>query len=152
MTRLADNWLAAEPLLVERLRTQVPDLRAVYQAEDLAALDAQKDVRAAATPAAHVFYLGDQVLVGDDSSRNQGAAQVVDQIYGVALVVRNATGAGGLRADAGRLLPQLIRAIAGWDCGVAGLRPFRRAAVRTPPRYYADKAIFPLFFAARAFG
>lgn len=152
MTALADNWLAAEPLLVQRLAslkgTGPGTLRAIYTAAELEALDAPSDPRASALPAAHVLYAGDQVLPGPDN----GESGVCDQIWCVAIVAKNNRDAAALRADVGPLVSKVIQLIAGWDCDVVGLRSFRRARISNTPKFNPNKkAIYPLFFAARAF-
>lgn len=148
MTTLAENWLAAEPLLVARVKAQATGLRAVYTASELVALEGPSDPRAAALPAAHVLYGGDQIV---ETTAN-GEASVIDQIWCVALVARNDRDAAALRAEVGPLVSQVFQAVAGWDCGIAGMRPFRRARITNMPRFNASKkAIYPLFFAARTF-
>lgn len=146
MSLITDDWLAPEPLIVDRIRQQVTDLRAVYTAADLEALDVPTDTKTVATPAAHVFYVGDRLV----EVSNDGQCNTVDQVWGVALVIRNSGGAAKTRAEAGRLIPKVVSAFAGWDCGITGCRPFRRAAVNTAARFYpSGKAIFPLFFSTR---
>lgn len=152
MNAVAENWLALEPLLVARLKAEVPELRAVYLAADIAALDVQQDPRDAATPAAHVMYLGDQVGAGSAASAGSGEVQMVDQVWCVALVVRNARGAEAVRADMGPLLSRVIKSLAGWAPDLPGMRPLKRSSARTAPRFDGKgKAIFPLFFSARVF-
>lgn len=146
MIKIADDWLAPEELIVARLKDQVKALRAVYSTQEIDSLEGQADPRAPATPSAHVFYAGDRPMGGT----GQGDIQVIDQLWGVGLVVVNARGAPDARKDAGALIPLLLRSVVGWDCGVIGLKPFRRAPIATTPRYYnGGKAIFPLFFATR---
>lgn len=148
MTALTDNWLAAEPLLVSRIKQQATGLRAVYTAADLAALEAPADPRASALPAAHILYAGDQLVEVADN----GEAEVVDQIWCVAIVARNDRGADALRAEVGPLVSQVLQAMAGWNAGISGLRNFRRARLSNMPRFNPNKkAIYPLFFAARAY-
>ncbi|WP_297830914.1 hypothetical protein, partial [Thermomonas sp.] len=71
MTAIAQEWLAAEPLLIDRVKAQVTGLRAVYSASEITTLTAQQDPRAAATPAAHVMYGGDQVVDVTDTGELQ---------------------------------------------------------------------------------
>lgn len=152
MTALAENWLGAEPLLIERLQSLkgagAGMLRAIYTASELEALEAPSDPRASALPALHVLYAGDQLV---DTTDN-GEASVIDQIWCLAIVASNSRGAEALRADVGPLVPKVVDRVAGWDCGLLGLRPFRRARISSMPRFNSNKkAIYPLFFAARAF-
>ena len=151
MTALTDNWLAAEPLLVERLKAEVTALRGVYRAADLDALSQQSEGAGSATPSAHVFYLGD-TFVADQDGSNAGEMEVLDQVWGIALVASNARGSAAVRTALGPLISATQRAIAGWDAGVIGLNPFRRASIRSTPQYNTGgKVIHPLFFYARAF-
>lgn len=148
MTALAENWLAIEPLLVDRVKSQATGLRAVYTAAELDALEGPNDPRAAAMPAAHVLYAGDQLM----QTSNNGEIEVIDQIWCVAIVANNNRGAAALRAEVGPLVSQVIAALKGWDCDLVGVRPFRRARISNMPRFNPNqKAIYPLFFAARAF-
>lgn len=148
MTAIAEEWLAAEPLLIDRVKAQVAGLRAVYSASEITTLTAQQDPRAAATPAAHVMYGGDQVVDVTDN----GELQTVDQLWCVAIVARNDRGPSALRAEVSPLLIQTIQAISGWECGIAGMRAFRRARLAWPPRFTTSgSAIYPLLFAARVF-
>lgn len=150
MPGISENWLAAEPLLVQRLQERVQGLRAVYSSESLKAVEDDKAPSQLATPAAHVFYLGDRVSGGPNASSGSGEHQLCDQLWGASLVVRNYRSSADARALAGRLIPQIVAAIAGWDCGIKGMRAFRRAPVPSVPRFYDNgKAIFPLIFQAR---
>lgn len=148
MTHVRDNWLGAEPLIIAQLKAEVAGLQDVYNVADWPNLDKSAEPTAPRTPAAHVIYLGDQVLPAPVN----GEAQVVDQLWGVALVVRNARGAAEVRAQAGVLIPKIVAALAGWKCGLDGMREFRRAAVRATPDVRPNgNAVFPLIFAARTF-
>lgn len=130
------------------IKAMVPSLRAVYAAADLEALEGQSDPRAGALPAAHVLYAGDQIV---ETTAN-GEATVIDQIWCIAIVAKNERGADELRAQVGPIVAQTIKAMSGWDSGVIGLRQFRRARISNMPRFNpSKKAIYPLFFAARAF-
>ena len=148
MSALLVNWLAIEPLLVARVKAQAPKLRAVYTAAELAALEVPSDPRASAMPAAHILWAGDQLVQTDPN----GDIEVLDQIWCVAIVAKNDRGADALRAEVGPLLSQVMAGVSGWDCDLPGIRPFRPARISNMPRFNANqKAIFPLFFAARAF-
>lgn len=148
--RVGDDWLIAEPQLVARLKAEVPELLGVYSAEDLEDLEAQTEKSGAAVPSAHVFYLGDSFVQDQDGSE-AGEIETIDQLWGVALVARNARGGASTRTSLGPLIAKVKRAIAGWDPGVIGLGHFRRAPVRATPRYKTGgKVIYPLFFYTRA--
>lgn len=139
---LPADYLAAGRALVERLRTDVPALRGVLLAEDLAVLNEG----AAIGPLAFVMYDGDEVIEGEGRAR-QGASQRVRQRWLVVVAIRNATQhrQGAAHEDAGPLLSQTIQSLAGWITA-----PYRAPLVRlTAPRvsYGNNFALYPLMFA-----
>lgn len=101
------NWLAAEALIIERLKAQVPSARQVYAAADLGEIMTMTEV----TPAVHVYYDGDDVI--EQSARNQ----TVFQRWGIFVVARNAaaqTTGQDARSDAGAVIAEIIPAIQHW--------------------------------------
>lgn len=111
MVRLAENYLLAEQLIIDRLRDQVPEL---------AFIDGSRSVqevvsRAVPTPAALVLFGGDTVKASDSGA--MGAIQVVDQKWLIELVVRDdwaIESGSGERLQAGFLISKVIKALAGW--------------------------------------
>ena len=75
-----DNFLAAEPLLIERLRAVLPSNVHVLSAADLAGVAAGQQP----TPAVHVLYTGYQV-----ADTRTAAAAAVDQQWLTVVVTRN---------------------------------------------------------------
>lgn len=141
---LPADYLAAEPLIVARLRDQVHELRQVLPLEDVTRLPES----AVASPMAYVVYDGDEVVEGEGRAR-QGASQLVRQRWLVVLGIRNAAQAARDRVPthgtAGALIAKAIAALAGWQCA-----PFRAPLYRVnAPRvsYGANFALYPLMFA-----
>lgn len=141
---LPADYLIAGPLIMQRLRDEVPALRQVLPLEDLSRLPES----AVASPFAYVMYDGDEVLEGEGRAR-QGASQLVRQRWLVVLAIRNAAQAATARIAtdeaAGPLISKLIAALAGWT-----VEPFRAGLYRiTAPRvsYGANSALYPLLFA-----
>lgn len=139
-----DNHLALEGLLIERLKSAVPEFRAVPGMADLAAMQESSQI----TPAAHVIYWGDTVPSGN--SAGQGSAQMVAQTWMVVVAVRSARdtrGGSGAREEAGTLMSDVIQALSGWMPG-PGYLPMRR--VNAPrPGFSAGFGYFPLAFETR---
>lgn len=110
MSALANNYLCAEPALIERLRVEVPEL---------AFVDGSRSVnevvnRAVPTPAALVLFGGDTIK----ESADWGATQVVHQRWVIELVVKDdwAVESGqGERLAAGLLISKVLKALAGWN-------------------------------------
>ena len=139
MSGVTDH-LMAEPLLIARIEDQVPDLRAVLSAADLAGVKAASQV----TPAVHVLYGGDDVPTREGDRGWTGKPQKILQRWMAVVAVRNArtqrTGAAA-REDAGPLLSQLIGALAGFQLDPA-LGPLKRIPA-PQPAYDAGFAYFP---------
>lgn len=109
-----ENYLSAEELIVNRLKSELPELNGkVFSAADMEGVAESTQV----TPAAHVLYFGDRVVDGNGRS-STGEVQCVDQVWYVVLAVRNArtqlTGQAA-RADAGLLIKKLLKALQGWQ-------------------------------------
>ncbi len=139
-----ENHLAMEALLIERLKTEVPDFLAVLGMADLASMQEAGQP----APAAHVIYQGDSIPGGDSRAGN-GAAQVVAQTWLVVVAVRNVRdtkGGAAAREDAGPLISKTLAALSGW--AAPGFRPLRR--VNAPrPGFNAGYGYFPLAFEAK---
>ncbi|MFW5920923.1 MAG: phage tail terminator protein [Polyangiales bacterium] len=120
------DYLAAEGLLVERLReelTTVPE-RHVLTAPDLAEVDEQQQF----TPAVHVIYAGDEVVESDDARAGDGGEQIVRQRWYTVAAVRNVReprAGAGAREAAGEILAEILPTLAGWVPG-AGYGPLVR--------------------------
>lgn len=135
-----DNYLSAESLIIERLRTQVTGVRAVLSAADLAGVEEAKQV----TPALHVLYDGDDL--GDRAA--DGADGIVRQRWLVIVAVRNARGqasGAGAREVAGPIILQVLAALGGWQPDEEHGELVRIAAPR-PAFSPGGFAYFPLAF------
>jgi hypothetical protein len=118
------DYLALEDLLVARVKAEMPELKAVLTAVDLAGVQAQRQLE----PAAHVIYLGDEVGQGASAQGGSGLAQVTSQQWMVVLVIKFAgtvTSGKGNRAKAGPLIAKLLKALCGWQ-PVAPLTALKR--------------------------
>ena len=138
MAALDFDYLALEPLLIERIRAEVTGLKVVQGVADLASVAAKQQV----TPAVYVVYLGD--LIGQAA----GNAQPVDQIWAVVPTVYyadpNSTGEGARRI-AGPLIGRTIAALANWKPRL-DMKPLRRLQSNTPAEYADNYGYFPLLF------
>src|SRR3569832_1854445 len=76
-----DNYLAAEQLIITRLKETVPELVDVSDWSDYASIN-EAAIR---TPSAYVLYLGDRPR----EAGGKGEVQRADQIWGVMIVVLN---------------------------------------------------------------
>lgn len=139
---LATDYLALEPLLIERLRAQT-SLRHVLPAPDLAAVEEAEQF----TPAVHVLWWGERVPQGRDA--RVGIEQIVGHTWLAVVAVRNAkdmrTGAG-VRGEAGGLLAEVNAALQGWRPGPGWDALAKVSAPR--PLYRGAFAYFPLAFEA----
>ncbi len=133
------DYLAAGPLLIERIRAALPALRAVLPAGDLAGIGE------AAIQSPSVFVLFDGDRLGDSAGRGQ--AGIVHQRWMIVLAVRNARqgdGGAALLADAGPLLAALLAALMGFQLS-ADHRPLVRVSAPAPG-YSPALAYYPLAF------
>lgn len=143
------DYLSAEPAIVERLKDQVPELRKVEGATELAAIT-ERDFPNLQTPAAYVVYAGDRVGGGTSDSARQGRDQVVQQVWAVVLAVRNVrevTTGAAIRAQAGPLITAVLSALAGWE-PIPELRALRRIQ-GAGPVWGKGVAFFELRFEAQ---
>lgn len=107
------DYLFLEPLLVERVRAEVPGLALVGGVPDLATVADQQQ----ATPAVYLIYLGDELSAGPQAQGGQGRVQTVTQLWAavLALYCADASGEGvAARREAGPLLGQLLKTLTGW--------------------------------------
>lgn len=140
---MADAFSAWQPIL-DRVKAQVPGLKAVLPAWDLASIEERSQV----CPAA--FVLLDHELPID--SADKGAKQMVAQRFLVVLSLRNAQdtlGGTGIRNEAGTLLRGIAAALSGW-APTPDHRPLKRIG---GPRnlYTPGYAYLPLGFETRTF-
>lgn len=102
-------FLKAEPLIVARLQEQCPAARAVLTPADLAGVVEKSQV----APALHVVFDGFTVK----ETNQLGLESLFQERWLVVAAVKHAAqgkGAAGLRGEAGLILLEAYRALAGW--------------------------------------
>lgn len=110
---MTNNYLFAEPFLIETLKKDVPELVDVANAATLGVLANENPV----TPCAYVVYIGD--AVNDDVSSTGGIsrnAQYVTQVWSVVLCVSvtDGRGLGSGSGDAGgELIDKIFKSLCG---------------------------------------
>lgn len=137
---MTTNHLDLEPLLIDRLKAQVPAALDVLSAADLPAVGEQ----ALRTPALHLYYLGDAF----EDRAVQGADLEVEQTWGVVLVVRHLRGPAAQRDQAGEMMTSVIQALQGWE---PSPRHGRLQRTNAPAPLYGDGGtlFLPLYFTCR---
>lgn len=106
---MLENWLAAEALIIDRLKAKVPEAKLVQAMPEL-------DIENVAQkcPALIVIYQGDRL----SDSALDGQVMIAEQIWSVVVVVKNvkdiAQGAAS-RVEAGLLMTKAIKALSGWQ-------------------------------------
>lgn len=140
-----DNYLALEPLLLQRLAEQVlPGGQAV---EVLGAPDlehvTERDQR---TPALHVLYDDYRPI----QAQAGGLIAQTEQLWTVVVVVKNVRGRGktAAREDGGGLMVLVTRALQGWKPGTDHSR-MQLANPRYRATYRGGFAYFPMTFSTR---
>lgn len=125
------DYLALEAALIARLQAKVTGVRAVLPAAHLDGVIETKQV----APAIHVIYHGSRPNTGDGGSGGRGAIQVSLQRWLMVAVVRNVAKDGSgvaSRNDAGPIIGAMLEALQGWDAGLVGFGPLKRAAEPAP--------------------
>jgi hypothetical protein len=133
------DYLAAEALIIQRLQSQVPGMKAL-SAADLADVAEAKQT----TPAFHVLYHGDRLV----DAQGRGQAQAVAQRWMIVITVRTARdqGKGGAaRNTAGPHLDAALKALSGWEPDQSH-GALRRVAAPRPVYSKGGFAYFPLAF------
>lgn len=112
MDNKIDNLLGLEPILIERLRTQLADIIAranILSATDLAGVTQQTQL----SPAVHVIYNGHRVT----EARSDGKTAHLTQTWLVIVAARNMrdlkTG-DAARVDAGLIANRVLHALMGF--------------------------------------
>ncbi len=133
------DYLAAEPLIIQRLQSQIANM-AVLSAADLAdVVEAQQT-----TPAIHVLYDGDRLV----DAQGRGQAQAVAQRWMIVIAVRNARdqGKGGkARGTAGPHLDAALKTLSGYELST-GHGALKRVPAPRPVYSKGGFAYFPLAF------
>lgn len=137
------DHLAAEALLIAKIKEAIPEFRAVYGAGELAKIGEVS----LTTPSAHVIYDGEH-FIGD--AVGHGKKQMIGQTWLVVVSInssRDPVSGGGARASAGTLIQQVIETLAGYQLADE-YRPLMR--VNPPkPAYNGNFAYFPVAFELR---
>lgn len=138
------NFLALEPLLLERLRAQLADVVPTVQL--LAASDLAHVTEATQpTPAVHLIYDGYSVT----ESRQDGSAVRIDQTWLTTVAVRNLKdmrSGSAARAEAGLIARRVTQALMGYR-PEPGAKPLR--LVNGPAAGFSNGFQYlPLAFAA----
>lgn len=142
---MIDDYLFCEPLIIERIRAELPELVEVLSAGELARVQDDKPI----CPAVYVIFSGD--VISDSVESTGGIRRVVQattQLWTVVLAVQLADGRGlaeETNAEAGPLLAKLSRALQGWMPEDGLTKPMKRAAQPLQPLYEPDGyAYFPV--------
>ena len=127
-----NDYLAAEPLIVARLKDQVRDAR-IHSSWGQPVIKESHDL----PPSVMVFLEEDR----PGKTADGGNAQKIEQIWLALVVVRDA------EQDAGALISQVIRALAGWNPDKSQFSPFQRVKSAFSPDYSPnDIFYFPIAF------
>lgn len=144
--RLDGNFLAAEGLIVARLKSRFADPVKVLTAADIGGAKSL----AQWCPAVFVMFDGYQVVAGPDGSANRGAAQLLDQMWTCVCAVRSAAdpvSGSAVRVDAGAMFDTLFKALLGWQPSTQ----FRQVRLRNAPKPNLADGVgyFPASFTTR---
>jgi len=146
MTVIQD-YFAVEPILVEKIKTAMPDLVDVNTPFTIEAmLEASNNA-----PSVSVIYFDDRI--GDSASN--GSSATVFQQWLVVLCIRDAgaqlQNTNSLRKEADPFIRNLLDTLQGFNPQVAGYRMFKRA--NSPVRIGSSPgfAYFPLMFEIQIF-
>lgn len=138
---MADALEAWQPIC-DRIKAQVPGLRAVLPAWDLAAVTERTQV----VPAVHVVY------DGEDPIEQSGRRVLEEQRFLVVIVVRNVRdclGGSGAAEDAKVLRAKVLEALTGFS-PTPNHKPMQRAKARATPHYTPGFAYLPIAFTTRS--
>lgn len=145
MTAFADDYLAAQPLIIAVLEAaKIPTVKAVLPARSLAGVTENKQI----TPAIHVLFGGESMPTSTDMRGVNAKPQVGYQTWWVVIAVNNVQNireGQGARDEAGPMLRLAINALQGATLSTDFPRPLRRATAPAP-KYNSGFAYFPLAF------
>ena len=134
------NYLAIGEQIVERLKSQVPELLEVYTPAEVG--DAEQSTQV--TPCAHVVYGGDQIA----ATAGGGKANIIPQKWFVILAVNHASAQLGdtsaIRREAGEIIPKILAALNGFK-PASSMRPLTRVDASAPV-YESTFAYYPFAF------
>jgi hypothetical protein len=145
----ADDYLFCGPLIIQRLKEQVPGLVEVLGAKELASIQDDAPV----CPAAYVIYSGD--APGTTPAATGGIirqVQSVSQFWAILLAVQLADSRGlgdDVNEVAGPWLAKIMGALRGWVPVPGITTPLARAATALQPMFGDDGyAYYPVVFQA----
>jgi len=139
---ILENYLFLQPLIEQRLRAVLGAELPIEGIEELAQVG-ETDQR---PKVVYVMWAGDAFDDSDAGRAQRGASQMVRQRWMVALRIRNVSQVdkAARHKEAGSLLSQIHKAIAGWSPeGVS--RAFVRSGNLAPN--YTKTSLYPLGFA-----
>ena len=143
-----DNYLSAEPLILNRLKSRVIG---VPQQDMAAAADLAEVTEKQQRPKAiYVQYFDDALVSGDKGRTFIGQAVAVDQLWLVVVMVRNVSDTSGSQAreDAGPIVLEVLKSLQGFVLSKEhGALQRRNSPYRTTFRN--GFCYVPLLFAAR---
>lgn len=132
------NLLSAGPLIVARLKAQIPELcNNVFSSGDLEGVTEDQQI----VPAVHVVYNGDRI------SDSQGMK--CEQEWYVIVVVRNTNAMAeseSVQLDAGTLALKVIKALRGWSPTDEREHSVLKRVTGVRPGFHAGFGYFPLCF------
>jgi hypothetical protein len=139
---MIDNHFFLEPIIIQRLREQIPELRLVTGTGDM---DRVFD-SSAPIPAAFVVFSGDSPLQGPRA--NIRGSQLIQQHWTVVIVARGASNAGdqNARDTAGPLIARVHGALLGLEPDL-GVKALYLAQSQGRPEYARGRGYFPVRFA-----
>lgn len=142
------DYLFLEPLLIARLREQVPAFVEVTGVAGLAQMNDDNPV----CPMAYVMYLGDSINTAPAATGGSlGKLQFVTQLWAIVICVYFADGRGlgaDISSEAGPLIKQVVDALAGWRPESNICRAITRSNQSLPAQYENGYGYYPMVFQA----
>ncbi|SSG51976.1 Uncharacterised protein [Klebsiella pneumoniae] len=143
---MVTDYLFCEPLLINRLREQVPDFVEVTGVAGLSQMNDDNPI----CPMAYVMYLGDTVNTSTAATGGSMARlQFVTQLWAVVICVYFADGRGlgaDISSEAGPLIKKTVDALAGWKPDGDIARALTRSSQTLPAQYEDGYGYYPLVF------
>lgn len=143
---MPEDYLQIEQPLIDRLKaeTGINTVMGWAEAGEI------EDLKKAPAPSLAVIYLGDRSA---GAGRQSSGRQIVRQVWGVGILVRNVrdTKRGtAARSEAGPLMTQVINALNGWRPDLEGVGEFERDVDTTDIAYDAGTMLVNLAFTVPA--
>ncbi|MBF0424330.1 MAG: hypothetical protein HQL66_00715 [Magnetococcales bacterium] len=135
---MADDLLALEALLIDRIRTLLPTMQHVMGAKDLGGVK-EETVPA---PAILIVFQGARI---EDTAESAVSIRQTWALYVVAAGVKDLRGGSDKRQTAGPIIQALIAGLHYWMPG-QGYAPLRLEAIHAPYYTESGKGFFPIVF------